>query len=105
MVTMAEIRDVGRRIGERFHPQRVVLFGSRTRGEAGDDSDVDLLVILPFEGRGFHKSMEILNHVNARFPLDVIARRPEDVTRRYDQGDPLIREALDTGTILYERDG
>ncbi len=29
-----------------FHPRRVVLFGSRARGEAGPDSDIDLLVIL-----------------------------------------------------------
>jgi predicted nucleotidyltransferase len=29
-----------------FHPRRIVLFGSRARRQAGDDSDIDLLVIL-----------------------------------------------------------
>ena len=29
-----------------FHPQRVILFGSVARGEAGPDSDIDLLVIV-----------------------------------------------------------
>jgi len=32
-----------------------------------------------------------------------VARRPEDTTRRYEEGDPLIREALDRGKVLYER--
>lgn len=36
-----------RRIVERFHPLRVLLFGSRARGEARKWSDVDLLVVLP----------------------------------------------------------
>ena len=29
-----------------FDPRRIILFGSRARGEAGTDSDLDLLVIL-----------------------------------------------------------
>lgn len=103
MVSMKEIHEVGRRIGREFHPDRVVLFGSHAEGTATDDSDVDLLVVLPFDGRGFRKSLEILNRLDVRFPCDLIARRPEDVDRQYEQGDPLIREALDRGRVLYER--
>jgi predicted nucleotidyltransferase len=55
-------------------PHRVVLFGSHARGTATSDSDVDLL-----------------------------ARRPDDTQRGYAQGDPLIREALDQGRVLYVR--
>ena len=105
MVTMAEIEDIGRRIGREFDPERVVLFGSHARGTAGEHADVDLLVILAFEGSAFRKSLDILNRIDVRFPLDLIARRPGDVERRYAQGDPLVREALDTGKVLYERDG
>lgn len=62
-----------------------------------------LLVILDFEGKCFHKSLEILNRADPRFSVDLIARRPEDVERRYAEGDPLIREAFDNGIVLYER--
>jgi len=104
MVSLNEIHEVGARIGREFRPERVMLFGSWAEGRASADSDVDLLVILPFEGRPLHKSLEILNRLDIRFPCDLIARRPEDVARRYSQGDPLIREALDRGKVLYERD-
>ncbi len=60
-------------------------------------------MILPFTGKGLTKSLEILNRVNPEFPVDLVARRPEDTERRYREGDPLIREALDRGRILYER--
>jgi predicted nucleotidyltransferase len=103
MVSMNEIRDAGRRIGETFALDRVVLFGSYADGSATEDSDVDLLVILPFDGRPFDKSLEILNRVDVRFPCDLLARCPDDVRRRYQERDPLIREALDRGKVLYER--
>ncbi len=106
MVSMKDIRAVGRRIAREFHPQRVILFGSYARGAARPDSDVDLLVIAPFEGTGFRQSLKILNRLDLRLPLDLIAYRPEDIQRRYVEGDPLIREALDHGKVLYaQRDG
>ncbi len=103
MVAMTDIQAVVDRIAEAYDPECVVLFGSYARGTATSDSDVDLLVILPFEGKSFWKSLEITNRVNPPFAVDVLARRPDDTQRRYAQGDPLIREALDQGRVLYER--
>src|SRR4051794_32330934 len=40
-----------KRIVKKFHPERVILFGSHARGDAGLDSDVDRLVVKDFEGR------------------------------------------------------
>ena len=105
MVAMNDIRTLADRIASAFDPQRIILFGSHATGTSTPDSDVDLLVILPFEGKGFWKSLEILNAVDPPFAVDLLARRPEDTARRYDQGDPLIRKALDRGCVLYERDG
>lgn len=103
MVSPDTIRELGTRIAEDFGPDKIILFGSYAYGSPSEDSDVDLLVILDFEGKSFGKSLEILNKVDPRFPVDLIARRPEDTERRYAQGDPLIREAFDNGVVLYER--
>ncbi|HOF86504.1 MAG TPA: nucleotidyltransferase domain-containing protein [Armatimonadota bacterium] len=47
MTTSEAINIMVERIVEQFHPLRITLFGSRARGDAGPDSDVDLLVVLP----------------------------------------------------------
>ena len=60
MVAMKGILAVVDRIAEAFDPDRVVLFGSHARGTATSDSDVDLLVILPFEGRPIVERREAL---------------------------------------------
>jgi predicted nucleotidyltransferase len=103
MVDEISIARISEKIVREFQPERIILFGSYAYGNPGPDSDVDLLVVLPFEGKGFRKSLEILNRVAPEFSVDLLARRPEDTERRYAEGDPLIREALDHGKVLYER--
>jgi predicted nucleotidyltransferase len=103
MVALSEIHELSRRIAEHFHPDKIILFGSHAYGTPHEDSDVDLLVILPFEGKPLEKSLEILNRVDPRFPIDLLARRPDDSARRYAEFDPLIRDAFDHGVVLYER--
>jgi len=104
MIAMRAIKELSEQIARRFRPERIILFGSYAHGQPAEDSDVDLLVILPFQGKGFWKSLEILNRIDPGFPVDLLARRPGDTKRRYAEGDPLIREALDFGKVLYERD-
>jgi len=41
----AMLNKIIRRIVETASPEKVILFGSAARGEAGPDSDIDLLVI------------------------------------------------------------
>jgi len=103
MVDQHSIRKLCDLIVREFQPERIILFGSYAYGNPTPDSDVDLLVVLPFEGKNLLKSLEILNRTNPRFPIDLLARRPDDTERRYREGDPLIREALDHGQVLYER--
>lgn len=103
MVDQQTLHNLTEQIVRDFAPDKVILFGSLAYGSPREDSDVDLLVILPFTGSPFRKSLDILNRLKPHFPIDLIARRPDETARRYAQGDPLIREALDKGQVLYER--
>lgn len=103
MVSITDIQNLADQIAREFDPDKIILFGSYARGTAGPDSDVDLLVVLPFEGKPFWKSVEIMNRVDPQFAIDLIARSPVDTAHRYAQGDPLIHDAIDYGKILYER--
>jgi predicted nucleotidyltransferase len=100
---MDVIQEAVERIGQEFSPEKVILFGSYADGTATEDSDVDILVILPFMCKNLDKSVEILTRIDPHFPTDVLVRRPEDVQRQYEMGDPLIRDALDNGVVLYEQ--
>ena len=105
MIDEQTIQDLCNRIVQDFQPERIILFGSYAYGNPTSDSDVDILVLLPFEGKNIYKSLEILNRANPDFPIELLARRPDDTERRYLEGDPFIREGLDRGKVLYERPG
>jgi predicted nucleotidyltransferase len=102
MATLEQIRDVARRIGEEFSPQRVILFGSYAYGKPTRDSDVDLLVITPFKGRSVEKSVEIRLKIRPPFPVDLLVRTPQKVQERLAMGDCFMREILTKGKVLYE---
>lgn len=105
MASEQAILDLANRIGREFAPERVILFGSHADGSARPDSDVDLLVILEFQGKPFWKSLEILDRMNPSFAVDLLARLPGDTRERYELRDPLIRDAIDHGKVLYEQGG
>jgi uncharacterized protein len=44
-VTPEKLREAVRRLVEAAHPRRIILFGSRARGDAHEDSDVDLMLL------------------------------------------------------------
>ena len=97
--------EVVGRIVEGFDPLRVILFGSRARGDAGPHSDVDLLVVMPDGIEDKHRvTVEILRALkDAPFPKDIVVTTPEEVERRGDLVGTMLRPALREGKILYER--
>ena len=102
MITMRQIEDVSGRIAAEFEPERILLFGSYAWGAPSPDSDVDLLVILPFEGKAVAKSVEMRLKIKPPFPVDLLVRTPEKVRERLALGDPFIRSILEKGKVLYE---
>lgn len=102
MIPSAEIKELSDRIAREFQPERIILFGSYAYGTPTEDSDVDLLVILPFEGKGAWKSLEILQKTNPNFAVDLLARTPEEIDRRLGWNDYFLREIIEKGKVLYE---
>jgi uncharacterized protein len=46
-VTDPVLAEVLRRLIDAYAPERIYLFGSRARGDAGPDSDYDLMMVVP----------------------------------------------------------
>ena len=100
----AVIQKIVRRIVDEFHPEQVILFGSHARGEAGPDSDIDLLVVMSFDGSKREKQVELLGIIpDNSGPVDVIVTRPEDFRWRKDTVGTIEWPASHEGKVLYGR--
>jgi predicted nucleotidyltransferase len=104
MASMQEIQNLADEIARLHRPYQIILFGSHAHGVASESSDVDLLVVMDYSGNAVDEACRIWAAVRPQFPVDLILRRPDDLNRRYRLFDPLAREALDHGRVLYERD-
>jgi predicted nucleotidyltransferase len=96
------IEELSEQIAREFRPEKIILFGSYAYGHPSADSDIDLLVIMPFEGRQPEQAIRILNRLNVLAPIDLLVRRPEEVQRRLAMGDSFMREIVEHGRVMYE---
>ena len=104
MTTAAMIQTMTDRIVRDFHPLRIILFGSHARGDAGLESDIDLLVVLPQVANKRLAAIAIRRAL-ADLPVckDIVVTTPEEITRRGDLIGTVLRPALREGKVLYER--
>jgi predicted nucleotidyltransferase len=99
-----EIQRMVRQIVSRFHPDRIILFGSHARGDAGPDSDVDLLVVMPFLGSKLEKRLEIrLALKDIHLSKDIVVTTPEDFQWRKEILGTIERPAALEGKVLFAR--
>jgi predicted nucleotidyltransferase len=99
-----KINELVSRIVERFRPEKIILFGSYARGMAGQDSDADILVVMPVKGSKRKKATEIdVALVGLDLPVDVIVVTPEELERNRNQIGTIIYPALKEGKVLYEK--
>jgi predicted nucleotidyltransferase len=99
-ITMPAIRDYARKIVDQFKPEQVILFGSYATGSAGDDSDVDLMVIMSCRNE-LDMAVKITMAVPAPFPLDLLVRKPNEWLWRTREGESFSREIQENGKVLY----
>ena len=100
-ITQEQIQEYSDRIAAEFKPERIILFGSYAYGTPTADSDVDLLVVMPFEGDSVYKALDILKRIDPPFSIDLLVRTPEQVRQRLAWNDFFLREIVERGRELY----
>jgi predicted nucleotidyltransferase len=104
MVSFEQISALADQIAIAHNPEKIILFGSYAYGNPNKHSDVDFFIVMPFEGRVAAKASEIaISLDDIPFPLDLIVRTPEMVSKRIAINDSFIREIMTKGKTLYER--
>src|SRR5579884_1798273 len=97
------LAEIVRRLVAAYQPERIYLFGSVARGEAGPDSDYDLLVIVPDDAAPERKDSRLAYEVlwGAGRAADVIVWRKTPFKRRARVVCSLPATVLWEGRVLY----
>jgi len=102
-VTDELLEEVVRRIRSVGAPRAVVLFGSRARGDARPDSDLDLLIVEESGLPRFKRSGRYRRALRGVFPAkDVVVWTSEEIAEWRDVPNAFITSILTEGRVLYE---
>jgi predicted nucleotidyltransferase len=98
-----DLADVVRRLITAYRPERIYLFGSKARGDAGPDSDYDLLIVAPDDAPADRRDSKLAYEVlwGARAAVDVIVWQKSRFERRSRVVCSLPATVLREGRVLY----
>ena len=97
-----EIQSITRQLIEKYGPEKIILFGSATRGDYGKANDLDFLIIkqdVPLYG--IDRMRELDELIDRNVAADMLVYRPNEFDERVRLGDPFIKAVLREGRILY----
>lgn len=104
--TMTEelIQDVVHRLVQVGDPLAIVLFGSRARGDARPDSDIDVLIIEQSDMPRHRRAGKYRRALLGLFPSkDIVVWTPDEVNEWHHVASAFITTALAEGKVIYER--
>ncbi|MBI5179691.1 MAG: nucleotidyltransferase domain-containing protein [Nitrospinae bacterium] len=96
------MEKVTKKIAEAIRPDKIILFGSRAKGTATVESDIDLVVVYsgPKSTREIEVEIDLL-FLPRDFSMDVFVMRPEELETRKKFITSLAREATEKGVVCY----
>jgi len=101
-------QEIVRRVVEAVHPEKIILFGSRARGDHRPESDIDLLVIQR-SNLARHRRAVPIYRAMAGLPIEVdmevVVYTPSEVEDWRHVRQAFVTTALREGKLLYESAG
>jgi predicted nucleotidyltransferase len=87
---------------KKFNPKAIILFGSAARGEAREDSDLDLLVVMDSDRPIGIRSGELRAQIRTNMPLDIIVLTPKEAGE-LPKKSTFFSQIVKEGKLLYGR--
>lgn len=97
----SEITSITNQLLEKFHPEKIILFGSVALGRYDADADLDVLVVKNDARRPLEVEQELHRIIRYRLATDFVFLSTEDYTRRLKEGDFFLKEILTNGRVLH----
>ena len=104
MINIDEIKSVAGRLAKSINAETVILFGSYARGEARENSDVDLLIVADSDQPRFKRSRTLYQLIKPYpFAMDLLVYTPEEINAGRRSPLSFVSTVLQEGKVLYAR--
>jgi predicted nucleotidyltransferase len=101
VVALTDIQNFVADMAREFLPEKVILFGSYAAGNAGVESDIDLLVVMSEDVSGVRVAADIITRLKPVLPVELVVRSSRQIRERLALNDFFLREIMTKGKELY----
>ncbi|MBI3732254.1 MAG: nucleotidyltransferase domain-containing protein [Chloroflexi bacterium] len=104
-IDQSQLAEITQRLIDEFQPEQVILFGSHAWGTPHDDSDLDLLVIIPTSSLSEYERMVCASRAIGELlvPADILVKTRAEFEFFRDVPASLEHAISEQGKVLYER--
>lgn len=97
----SQIDSITQQLIKKYHPEKIILFGSGASGQMGPDSDLDFFIVKDDKKDAYHRMVEVSGLVEKDIAADFIIYTPQEFSERLRLGDPFIKSIISEGRVLY----
>ena len=101
-----EIQNVTKQLIEKYHPQKIILFGSAAWAteEFNKDSDLDFFIVKDdVPDKGHERGYQLHMMINYDVACDFIVAKEDEIKKRLSMEDPFVEKIINSGHILYDK--
>ena len=98
-----ELKQIVHKIKSNYKPEKIILFGSYSEGEARRGHDIDLLVIKETDKTPWTRIEEVDSFIQHTIPIDILVYTPREIKERLLINDFFVKDIIERGNVLYER--
>jgi len=97
------LKEIVKKLKDGLNPDKIILFGSHAYGKPNDDSDIDLLIILPESNEpGYRRARKAYNCLwGLTVPTELVVATQQEIRRASKVPSSLLNQAIQKGKILY----
>jgi hypothetical protein len=97
------LEEIVERLKEGLHPDKIILFGSHAYGKPNDDSDIDLLIVLPESDEpGYRRARKAYGCLwGLTAPAEFVVATQQEIERASRVPASLLNQAVQRGKVLY----
>jgi len=104
MISENKILSIIYIIVSQYEPDKIILFGSYARGDATENSDLDLFIVKNTDKPRYQRGMEIRKLLyGSMIPIDIVVFTPYEIESSKDIKYSFVNEVIKSGKILYEK--
>jgi len=96
-----ELKRIVDTIIKNYSPEKIILFGSLTKGDINEWSDIDLIIIKFTDEGPWERAARVDRFIEHKVPVDILIYTPEEVRQRLAMNDYFVKEFSEKGKVLY----